>query len=169
MEQNASMDQATGGFIKKIRNPFYYRFFLIRHLPTAFFSGLRILEMDGDHSVVSVPYKWFTRNPFRSTYFASLSMAAEMSTGVLAMAHLYQRKPPVSMLIISMSGSFIKKATGTTRFYCREGHNMKQAIEEADSTGSPSTIKVKSEGYNDNNELVAVFEFTWSFRRKVNR
>ena len=79
----------SAAFFSVIGNPLKYRLFLLRHLPAAYFSGLRIEKMDEQHCVVSVPYKWFTRNPFRSTYFACLSMAAEMSTGVLALGLNY--------------------------------------------------------------------------------
>ena len=57
--------------------------FYFQKLPAAFFSGVRIKEVGETKCRVSVPYKWFTQNPFRSTYFACLAMAAEMSTGAL--------------------------------------------------------------------------------------
>ncbi|MBP8765937.1 MAG: thioesterase, partial [Ferruginibacter sp.] len=76
-------------FLRLTIHPFKLLIFLFKNLPSAFFSGVRVQYVDGDKSVVTVPYKWFSRNPFRSTYFACLSMAAEMSTGVLAMGHSY--------------------------------------------------------------------------------
>ena len=72
-------------FASLVHHPLKFRLFLLKNLPAAYFSGLKILSADSDRTVVSVPYRWLTRNPFRSIYFASLSMAAEMSTGILAM------------------------------------------------------------------------------------
>src|SRR4030095_5696396 len=99
-------------FLHLARSPVKFRMFLLSKLPSAYFSGVRILEISEKECKVTVPYKWFSKNPFRSTYFACLSMAAEMSTGTLAMIHTYGREPRVSMLVVRLEGEFLKKATG---------------------------------------------------------
>ena len=152
-------------FFKLINNSVKFRLFLLSKLPAAYFSGLRMVACTEEKCTVSIPFKWFTQNPFRSTYFACLSMAAEMSTGALAMAHIYQRKPAISMLITGMESKFHKKATATTYFTCGEGLVIKQAIELA-AAGNPQAVMVHSKGYNTEKELVAEFWFTWSFKAK---
>ena len=121
---------------------------------------------DESKAVVTVPYKWFTTNPFKSTYFASLSMAAEMSTGLLAMAHTFEKKPAISMLIVKMDGTFIKKATGLTIFTCEDGDNIRHVIEEAMSSGKSTSINARTVGKDRNGEVIAEFSFTWSFKVK---
>jgi hypothetical protein len=153
-------------FLDLIRSPFKTRLFLLTNLPSAFFAGLRIPEADENHCAVTVPYRWFTKNPFRSTYFACLSMAAEMSTGVLAMANLYKRDPPVSMLVVHAEAAYFKKATGNTRFLCSDGPAIKAAVEKAITTGEATTIKVRSSGTNEAGDPVAEFFITWSFKVK---
>ena len=95
-----------------MKHPFKFRMFLFSKLPAAWFAGVRIREIDETKCRVTIPYKWLNRNPFRSTYFASLSMAAEMSTGALALAHLYKRKPPVSLLVVKVESEYFKKKNG---------------------------------------------------------
>ena len=153
-------------FFLLANSPLKFRLFLLTKLPSAFIAGIRIKECNKEACSVSVPYKWLTQNPFRSTYFACLSMAAEMSTGALAMANVYQRKPSASMLITSVDSKYYKKAVGITIFTCKEGMAIKQTIDTAYTTFSPQTIRVKSEGFNHQNELVAEFWFTWSFKVK---
>src|SRR5690606_41972228 len=92
-----------------------FSFFLLRKLPAAYFSGVRLKGLTEQECQVTVPFKWFSQNPFRSTYFACLAMAAELSTGALAMAYVYKKKPAVSMLIIKMEAEYLKKATDRTR------------------------------------------------------
>ena len=121
---------SSAAFFSIIGNRFKYRMFLLKNLPAAYFSGLQIVEINEQLCSVSVPFKWFTQNPFRSTYFACLSMAAEMTTGVLAMAHIYKRKPSVSMLIVSNEAKYHKKATGKTVFTCPDGLLIKEAVEK---------------------------------------
>jgi hypothetical protein len=93
-------------------------------------------------------------------------MAAEMSTGVLAMAHIYKRNPPVSMLVLNIKGDFIKKATGKTSFTCADGLMIRQTIEDAIFDGQGKTVTAKSTGCNEAGEVVAIFEITWSFKAK---
>ena len=143
-----------------------FRLYLLSRLPSAFFAGLKITHLDGGVCAVTVPYKWFSRNPFRSTYFACLAMAAEMSTGALVMAELYDRRPAVSMLVVHLEASFSKKATGRTSFQCTDGPAIKKAIEAAITTGEAQTIRARSAGTNANGDLVAEFYITWSFKVK---
>lgn len=153
-------------FFQLANNPFKFRLFLLTKLPAAFIAGLRVVRCNEKTCTVSVPFKWLNQNPFRSTYFACLSMAAEMSTGALAMANIYKRRPAMSMLITNVESSYFKKAIGKTYFTCNEGLVIKDAINAAYSSASPQIIKVKSEGYNKQNDLVAEFWFTWSFKVK---
>lgn len=157
---------SPAAFFSIIGNGLKYRFFLLKNLPAAYFSGLRVEEVDEAHCTVSVPFKWFTQNPFRSTYFACLSMAAEMSTGVLAMAQVHGRRPGVSMLVVGLEAGFAKKATGKTFFTCSDGLLIKEAVERAIATATPQSITVRSTGHNAAGEPVAEFTFTWSFKAK---
>jgi len=157
---------APSSFLTIVSSKSKYRMFLLSRLPAAFFAGLRIESIDEKQATVSVPYKWFTKNPFRSTYFACLAMAAEMSTGLLAMARVYGRKPSVSMLITGMESRFFKKATATTWFVCEEGEAIANAVEAAISTGEPQTIRVRALGRSKAGEEIAEFYFTWSFKSK---
>ena len=158
----------TSQFLQIINHPIKFRLFLLSKLPSAFFCGIRVVDADEKKCVVKVPFKWFSQNPFKSTYFACLSMAAEMSTGVLALAHIYKRQPSVSMLVLKVEGNFIKKATGLTIFTCDDGLLIKQTIEDAISTNEGKTVTAKSYGINKENEIVAEFAITWSFKVKAN-
>ena len=154
-------------FFKLIKHPIKFRMFLLTKLPSAFFCGVRVVDINEEICSVKVPYKWLSTNPFKSTYFACLSMAAEMSTGVLALAHIYSRKPSVSMLVLKVEGNFIKKAIAKTTFICTDGLAIKQTIEEAIKTGEGKAITTTSIGKNDAGEIVAEFFITWSFKAKA--
>ena len=157
---------ASEAFYRLLKHPLQFRLFLLAQLPAAFFSGLKVESIHVDACTVSVPYKWLTKNPFGSTYFASLSMAAELSTGALAMANIYKQKPSVSMLLVSIEGNFYKRATGKTLFTCADGKAIKETIQQAIASNNPQTIKACSTGYNTENEKVAQFWYTWSFKVK---
>lgn len=105
-------------------------------------------------------------NPFKSIYFAVEAMAAEMCSGMLAFGQVYQRTPKVSMLVVKMEVAFIKKATGVVLFSCEEGKMIERAINDAIATGEGKTMVCKSVGKNSEDEIVAEFNITWSFKAK---
>lgn len=161
------MHADTGAFIHLVNHPLKFPLFLFTKIPSAFFSGVRIREINLERCTVAVPYKWFSQNPFRSTYFACLSMAAELSTGALVMAHTYRSRPSISTLVTRMEASFHKKATGTTLFVCGDGMQIREAIEAAVRSGQAGTITALSTGRNENGELVAEFRIAWSFKARA--
>jgi hypothetical protein len=160
------MNINSAAFVKLVKHPLKFRIFLLTKLPSALFSGVRVSEIHPTISKVTVPYKWFSRNPFRSTYFACLAMAAEMSTGVLGLMHVYKRDPAVSMLVVGMKADYYKKAVGLTTFTCEDGQEISDAVERSILTNESQTVIAKSTGTNEEGELVAEFRITWSFKMK---
>src|SRR5438067_10441036 len=96
-------------FKTRLGNSAAFRWFLLTKVPMAFFAWVRLEKLEMDESAISVSYKWFNKNPFRSVYFAVLMMAGEISTGILCVGHLYKREPGVSMLLTRTEGNFLKK------------------------------------------------------------
>ncbi|MBL7744675.1 MAG: DUF4442 domain-containing protein [Chitinophagaceae bacterium] len=162
------MNNSASSFIRLVKHPLKFRLFLLSKLPSAYFAGVRVRDIIEQRCTVTVPYKWFSRNPFRSTYFACLAMAAEMSTGALALAHLYKRKPSVSMLVIRVEGEYFKKAVDKTSFVCADGDLIRKTIEQCIELREPKSIRARSVGTNKAGELVAEFYITWSFKSKNN-
>jgi len=153
-------------FKKFIGSRLKFTLFLFLKLPAAWVCGVRLLETDGTHAVVTVPYKWLSQNPFSSIYFACQAMAAEMSTGILAMGHSFQLTPKVSMLVTNVNGQFLKKANSKVFFTCKDGKEILQTIQEAVATGEAKTFVAKSSGVNQLGEIISEFEIEWSFKVK---
>jgi hypothetical protein len=153
-------------FLGLANSSFKMGMYMLTRLPSAYFAGVRVKTVQPEFAEVTVPFKWFSQNPFRSTYFACLSMAAEMSTGMLALLNIHKVEPAVSMLVLKVHGNYHKKATGITTFRCEDGIAMKEAVEEAIATGEGVTMETISKGYNDKQELVADFSIVWTFKTK---
>lgn len=160
------MNPAFSAFQQQIMHPLKFRLFLLKRLPSALFAGLRIVSFSEKQSVVAVRYNWFNQNPFRSMYFAIQSMAAEMSTGLLASAEVYRRQPSVSMLVIGLEARFYKKAVDKILFSCQDGDLISATVAQAIQTGESVTIRCCSIGTNPKGETVSEFFITWSFKVK---
>lgn len=115
-------------FRRLVNSPAKFRLFMLSKLPMAYMSDLRVTSITNTSASVTIPYKYLTKNPFGSIYFACLSMAAELSTGVLCMMHVFKSDPAVSMLVVSMEADFMKKAVGKITFTCQDGATIEAAL-----------------------------------------
>lgn len=140
--------------------------FLLYKLPSAYFSGVRVVEMNDHKAIARVKHQWINQNPFNSLYWATQGMASELVTGVLLMVHIANSKKKLSMLVTAQNGEFYKKATGRISFVCEEGEKIKAVIDRAIETGEGQTLLLSACGTNEQNEKVSQFTYTWSIKLK---
>lgn len=161
---NVSSDIAT--FLKWVNKPLLMNVFLWRKLPAAYWAGVRLVSVNEQKAVTKIPYKRMSQNPFGSIYFACLGMAAELSTGILALAAIQGAKPSISMLVSKVESSFTKKASEITYFTCEEGDKVFAAVEKAKKGGEAVSVTLESIGRLGDGTEVARFHITWSFKAR---
>ncbi len=154
---------------KLLINGFKFKLFLLKDLPMGFLAGMRVRELTEEKGVVTIPYKYLTKNPFKSMYFACLAMAAELSTGILCIASTYKSKPKVSTLVLGIEGEFNKKAVGLITFTCLDGKKIQEAVETSIHTGEGKIVTAMTTGVDEGGDQVAQFKITWSFKPKVEK
>ena len=145
---------------------FSINYFLFFKLPSAYWSGVRVKSIDNNECVVSVKLNWFNKNPFKSIFWAVQGMAAELSTGMLVSKQISDRKINVSMLVISSSSNFYKKAVGRIKFNCIQGNELKNVFDKLDEKNPTNKITMFSRGIDEVGDVVSDFKFEWSFKRK---
>jgi hypothetical protein len=161
------MENNNEKFLALVRHPLKFKLFMLLKLPSAFFCGVRVKSIDINSATVTVPFKWLSQNPFKSTYFACLAMAAEMSTGLLSMIHTYESTPSVSMLVTGLQATYHKKATGLTLFTCNDGEQIANIIKKAITTKEPQNFTATAIGIDESGQAIATFLITWSFKAKA--
>jgi len=159
--------KANLSFQQKMLNPFFFKLFLFLKLPMAFLAGLKLKKLSDSHAVVKMKYKYLNKNPFGSIYFACLSMAGELASGMLAASIVYKSNPKLSMLVVGVKINFIKKAVGTILFECNQGKEILATIQKSIDTGEGKTIDVLTVATNEHGDVVAEFLIKWSFKVKV--
>ncbi len=140
--------------------------FLALKLPSAYFSGIRVTGISENEAMAAVRHKWINQNPFKSLYWATQGMAAELVTGLLVMKKIKDSKKKISMLVVHQEGDFFKKATGLITFNCDQGERIDEAIRKTVETGEGQTFQLEAAGFNEQYEKVSSFEFTWSIKLK---
>lgn len=163
---NSSANKSINNLISKLNQKRKMWFYFLLKLPSAWFWGMKIKSVDHDKAVVNLPYNWFSKNPFHSIYFAAQTGAAELSTGLLGIIAI-EDKPPISMLITSIEGEFVKKADSLTTFTCNDGIKIRETVELAITSGEGQVVNVTSKGVDSYGDVVSRFKFTWSFKTKL--
>ncbi len=139
-------------------------FFMLTKLPAAWFMGVRIQQVTLRRGAVTLPYRWRSQNPFRSTYFAAQMAAGEMSTGILILAHIDGRS--VSMLVQHIEADFLKKVSETLTFVCEDGDLIQEAVENTLTTGEAQLIRAKTNGYLPNGQVACTMFVVWGVKKR---
>jgi len=153
-------------FRDKFLSPFKQKLFYLKSLPMGLISGIKLVQLDETKSVAEVPFRWRNKNPFNSMYFAVQSMAAELSTAAPVMLALKDFDADVALIIVDLRVEFVKKAQSKTTFTCTEYEKIYNAIAQLKQAEDSTVITVKTTGKDADGSEVAMFYFTWSFRRR---
>jgi hypothetical protein len=154
-------------FVRRVlNNRVLFKIVLFFQVPIDFMIGMRLRELNETSCKVSVPYRWFNKNPFKSTFWAVLGMAAEMSTGALVKMYTYKLDPSVAIIVGDCSGEFVAKARDLTTFVCNDGKRIAETVKEAIKTGEPQEVLCQTVGYSKAGQEVARFKFTWKMKMR---
>ena len=156
--------QKVEALLKKFRNNWLLKLFFLSKLPAAWFMGFRLKSISLEKAEVILPYNWFSKNPYRSIYFAAQCAAGEFSTGIIATAIMEGFEEKISILVTHIEAEFVKKATNLTTFTCTDSAKFIATIEKAAETGEGQTIRAESVGTNEAGEIVSKIWITWSFK-----
>lgn len=156
-------------FVKQALKPLTFKIFALAKLPLAIITGMKPIKFTAEEAVVSIPFKYWTKNPFQSMYFAAQAMAAELSTGLLAMNAIEASGEKLSMLVYDMDAHFSKKAVTKIHFTCKNGREIIDGVKKAIETGERINVKATTVGTDEEGDEVSRFNYIWTFRVKRKR
>jgi len=165
IEMTIELNSKQHKMVKQVTSA-QFKWFLFTQLPMGWIAGLKVQSLSPEKCVTSVPFKWLTKNPFKSMYFAVQSMAAELSTASTCLLATTGQKPSVAFIIVDMKAAFYKKATSRVFFTCKDASQAFEAVEKCKETGQAQTVTFKTEGKMEDGTVVSEFEFTWSFKQR---
>ena len=158
--------KTKSSFQKMITSPLYFKAFLLFRLPLALIAGIKIDAIDKNQCKVALPFKWLNKNPFGSMYFASLSMASELSTGLLVLQAIDNHEHQFSILVKQMKGNFEKKGMENIYFECHLNQELLfEIFEKTIKSDSWESITIESIGKTRDGEICCTFEYEWAIRK----
>ncbi|WP_109830966.1 DUF4442 domain-containing protein [Reichenbachiella versicolor] len=160
------LNPKQSAFHRRMINPFIFRSFLLTKIPLGFLCGMKLTHLDTTKSVSTVPFKWLNFNPFKSMYFAVQSMAAEISTGVMAIMASIGYNPSVAVIVTGFKAKFHKQAKDRVFFICEDGEKLFSAVNKAIETKQGIEVTIHTTGRTSDGTIVSEFDFTWSFKER---
>jgi hypothetical protein len=153
-------------FQRLLRSRLLLKIAILFQVPMDFIAGIRLRELNEEACTITCPYRWLNKNPFKSTFWAVLGMAAELSTGALVKMYTYKLEPSIAIIVGDCTGEFKAKAKDLTTFVCKDGKRIAATVKKAIKTGEPQEVLCKTVGYSREGEEVACFTFTWKMKRR---
>lgn len=151
---------------KLLDSPVRLKLYFLKNLPMALLAGIRLDTYDLSKAKVSMPYKYLTKNPFNSIYFACQAMAAEFSTAVLCLQQIAKHDADISLLVVGLEADFVKKAGQRITFTSYDSGPLQNAIAACISEKKPQRITLSSVGTDPQGNTIAEFRITWSFKTR---
>ena len=141
-------------------------------IPLIGFCSPRVLEADGEKTVLKVPLNWRTKNHLGAMYFGALAIGAELCIAMLAVKKIQESGQRIDFLFKDFKADFLKRAEGDVHFICEQAQIVIEQIES--SKHSEERINRTMTAYAivpsvSMTEKVATFELTLSVKRRVKK
>lgn len=146
----------------RLRKRRYLRWWMVKHLPMGFLSGMKIVEIDETSCRVELKNRWWLRNPFGSVFWAVMSMAAELSSGALIYA--WCAGSEVQFILVGVEGRFYKKLKSKSFYFCPAGREVLRSLNTIENAGDNTTATLPVKAYDEAGLIVAEYNFTWSLK-----
>ena len=129
-------------------------------------SGMVIESLDESGCKVMLKDRFWIRNPFRSVFWAVMGMAAELSTGALIYA--YVSGSNTKYILIGINCEFLKKVRGKSFYFCSSGQDVLRNLNSLENPGDTCTVILPVTAYDQAEQIVAEFKFSWQLRKTDN-
>lgn len=103
-------------------------------IPLIFYVRPRVISADTDHCEVKVPLTRRTKNHWKSMYLGALAIGADLAGGLILMEIIKASHEKVSFIFKDFTANFLKRPEADVHFLCKEGHKIRQAVEETIKT-----------------------------------
>ena len=140
-----------------------FSLFTALSMPTAWLAGLKIIQLDDNLCVTSLPGGWRSQNPFKTMYWAVQGMGAELSTGAASFALSKSMSNKLRMFVIGTEATFTKRAKGKIIFTCKDNSKTRDAIKESILTGKSVECDLVSVATDKSGDVVSEWVFKWNF------
>lgn len=155
--------------ISLLKANLFLRAYGLFKIPLLSFINPQCVELSPARSVIKIKLRRRTQNHLKVMYFGALSVGAELSIAITAVASIYESGQRIDFIFKDFKAQFLKRCDGDVLFICDEAAKVRALIERAktsserleESFHAYSTVPSKSE-----TEKVATYELTLSVKNR---
>ena len=119
-----------------IKDTIFLRAYSLTRIPLLFAAGPKVVALDDEKCVISLPFRRGNKNHLGSMYFGALCIGADAAGGLIAAKLLRNLKEGKGSLIFKdFNARFLKRAEGETFFTCSVGKQIQEAVQKAAQSG----------------------------------
>lgn len=149
------------------RATLYVWFFGKTKIPMLAYCRPRVLELTSDRCAVQIRLRRRTRNHLRSMYIGVFTIGADLAGGLIAMDIIRQEQLNMAPVFKDFTADFLRRAESAVTFTCREGPAIRQAIQEALTSGERVNLPLRiSATVQENGETIPVAEMALTLSLK---
>jgi len=150
------------------RNTIALRYFGLTKIPMLFFTRPSVVALTSERIVVKIPLRRRTKNHLGSMYFGALCAGADCAAGLYAMKLIQKQSGHILLIFKDLKAEFFKRAEGDVYFYCNQGREIANLVDEAvrsdERVDMPVHVDARVPSKCD--EPVAKFILTLSLKKK---
>ncbi len=163
------MKNAESSKFKKFKDNLFLSLYAWSKIPLIGFCSPRVLESDGQRTVLKIPLGFRTKNHLGAMYFGALAIGAELCIAMLAVKKIQESGQRIDFLFKDFKAEFLKRAEGDVHFICEEAEVVVDQIEQSKSSleriNRTMTAYAVVPSVNPD-EKVATFTLTLSVKRR---
>jgi acyl-coenzyme A thioesterase PaaI-like protein len=164
------MKNAESSKFKKFKDNLFLSLYAWSKIPLIGFCSPRVLESDGQRTVLKIPLGFRTKNHLGAMYFGALAIGAELCIAMLAVKKIQESGQRIDFLFKDFKAEFLKRAEGDVHFICEEAEVVVDQIEQSKSSleriNRTMTAYAVVPSVNPD-EKVATFTLTLSVKRRA--
>lgn len=111
-------------------------------IPMIRFARPRVVEINDDRCVISIPFRRRTKNHLGGIYIAAYTIGADLAAGFLAFYLIKKHHLKASIAFKSMSATYHKRAEEAVYFTCDAGKQIVAMIEASKASGERQNEQV---------------------------
>ena len=127
-----------------IKDTLFLRAFSFAKIPLLFAAGPKVVMMNEEKCIISLPFRRGNKNHLGSMYFGALCIGADAAGGLIA-AKLLRELPSGkgSLIFKDFQAKFLRRPEGETFFECNAGSLIREAVNRSWESGERVEVPVQ--------------------------
>ena len=149
----------------------FLRLFGKLKIPLLGYVRPKVAELTDELVRIQIPLRRRSQNHLHSMYFGAIMIGADCAAGYYAAKLIFSKGYKIDFVFKSAQAQFLKRPGGDVEFLCKQGKQIREFVEAAQSTGERQELEMEVECRcpKISDELVALVKLVLSIKKREER